>query len=349
MGGSLLYSNVVFRYVHCLSPDSLASSLSIATIGCLLLTVLRPQRSWGWWLLLGASIFITYQLRPVYLFLVPLAPVLGFALWWLSPGRIAERRAGRALVARLTLVAALPLLLFCTSRWLLVGEISLVSFGGNNFAGVVSCSLDEHVAQQLPDRVRPLADAVLQRRREIAERDPNYAGEVTRSYAQIESRFNIETWEVCVPAARQLYGDDWPQVNRSLAQLALAIVRAQPVDYGSWLAKAFVRGVYMITSEFVANPIYLAVLACLALFHARCVVLRRSRGDYQLDGKDYYLQINALWLIAIGFAITTILTVIITSPPLGRFMDPGGVFVIAVAVRALLQRIELGRKLSRAG
>ena len=94
---------------------------------------------------------------------------------------------------------------------------------------------------------------------------------------------------------QQLYGDDWKQQNRGLADLSKSIVRARPFDYGIWLVKAFVRGVYMIFSEVIANPVYFLLLSCLALLHAIYVIVRRRLADTNSIPCDstYFFQINA--------------------------------------------------------
>lgn len=339
-GSSLLYSNVVLRYTSCIAPDSLASSLSIATIGALLLAVKNPESMWRW-LLLAAGIFITYQLRPAYLFLVPLIPALGLALSWLLGTRRTDQQPPYRLpLFQLVAAALIPLFLFCTAKWLMIGNFSLVSFGGNNFAGVVTRFLDRETVSELPDDLQPLADEVLRQRGLAAKRHADFSDGVTRSYFEIERGFDIETWAVCVPASQEVYGDDWRQQNRGLADLSKAIVRARPADYGIWLVKALVRGVYMITSEMVTNPVYFLLLGALLLLHAGYVVRRcRTTSVASIDSNDeYFLQINALWLIAISFALLKILAVIVTTPPLGRFMDAGGVFLAPVLVRAVIAR-----------
>ena len=145
-----------------------------------------------------------------------------------------------------------------------------------------------------------------------------------------------------------MYGEDWLAIDRGLWQLALAVVVEKPSWYGIWLAKAFVRGVYMIVSEYIMNPVYFVLIFAMAGFHAYYIVLRKrfQRGNATTDA-DYFVELNALWLIAVSFALAKLLLVIVTSPPLGRFMDAAGVFLACVLVRALVYRIELCRQLTR--
>ena len=345
VASSLLYSNVLLRYVNALAADSLASSLAIATMGCLLLALFGQPRRVYWWAL-ALSVFATYQVRPAYLFLIPLVPALAVALRWLATPRSAPGPPWRSLALSSIAVVLIPLLAFCTVRWLAVGRFSLVSFGGNNFAGVVSVFLTADDVGRLPPDVRPLAKAVVRRRREMAASVPGYSPDVTLDYMGIERPWNVNTAQVCVPAARDVYGNDWPEMDRGLWRLALAIVARKPLCYGVWLAKAFVRGVYLIASHYVMNPVYFVLLFVMAGSHAYYVVLRkRSREETTAADPDFFVEFNALWLIAVAFALSKLLLVIVTSPPLGRFTDAAGVFFACALARGLVYRMALCRPL----
>jgi len=347
VASSLLYSNTLLRYANALAADSLASSLAIATMGWLLLTIFGKPRRVCWWVL-ALGVFATYQVRPAYLFLIPLLPALALALRWLVTPRAAPRPPWRSLVLSSIAVVLIPFLAFCTVRWVTVGRFSLVSFGGNNFAGVVSVFLTADDVDRLPPDIRPLAKAVVRRRREMAATVPDYSPEITLDYMGIERPWNVNTAHVCVPAAREVYGNDWPEMDRGLWRLALAIVARKPLCYGVWLAKAFVRGVYLIASHYLMNPVYFVLLVAMAGFHAYYVVLRkRSPGDATAADPAFFVEFNALWLIAVGFALSKLLLVIVTSPPLGRFMDAAGVFFACALVRGLVYRIALCRPLMR--
>jgi hypothetical protein len=335
VAGSLLYSHLVFRYVNNLAADCAGCSLAILSIGLLLVAILGSGSRWSWWALAG-SIFAAYQVRPAYLFLVVLVPPLGAMLAWLAGP--APPRSWRRLILTLAAAAALPLAAFGAVRWLAVGQFSLVSFGGCNFAGVVSALMDAGDPARFPAEVRPLAEAVLRRRAELAASDPQYSPGPHSSYIQIENAFNANTWQIGVPAAQEVYGDDWREIDGRLWQLAVAIVAEHPLRYGVWLAKAFVRGVYMIVSEYIMNPVYFALLALLLGAHGLCVVLRKRRGIDGAAGGVDFVPPSSVLLIAVSFALAKLLLVIVTSPPLGRFMDAAGVFLACVLAEAVLSR-----------
>lgn len=336
VAGSLLYSHLVFRYVNNLAADCAGCSLAILSIGLLLLATLGRGRPWCWWALAG-SIFAAYQVRPAYLFLVVLVPPLGAMLVWLAGPALP--RSWPRLTWKLAAAAALPLAIFGAVRWLTVGQFSLVSFGGCNFAGVVSPLMDAGDPPRFPAEVRRLAEAVLRRRAELAASDPRFSPGPHSSYSEIENAFNANTWQIGVPAAQEIYGDDWREIDRRLWQLGIAIVAEHPLRYGVWLAKAFVRGVSMIVSEYIMNPVYFALLAVLLATHGLRAVLRKRRGiEGAASGADFAPS-DGLLLIAVSFALAKLLLVIVTSPPLGRFMDAAGVFLACVLAEAVLRRV----------
>jgi len=341
---SLLYSNIFLRYGNNLAADSLASSLAVATVGWLMLTLFAERPRSYHWCGLALLVFAAYQVRPAYLFLIPLIPLLGLTLVWLVAPTGSRSGRWRSLTVKLILVVLLPYLAFCTARWSTVGHFSLVSFGGNNFAAITCMYLTEDDVAGLPPDLRPVAEAVVKNRRELAQTNPDYTAEATRSYMAIETPFDLNIGQVCVPAARETCGDDWPQVNRILWRLASAVVAEKPDYYASWLIKAFIRGVYMIVSEVIMNPVYFLVLVALGCTHVVSVVLRKRSGRTTVDGDPaLFIEINALALIAVSFALAGVLLVIVTSPALGRFMDATAVFLPCVLTRALVNRIDMVR------
>ncbi len=326
---SLLVTNTVLRNVSIISTDALASSIAIAAMGALVSVVVAP-RSAVRWLLLTALILAAYQIRPAYLFLVPLCPVLGVALiavWqWVEPdsGR-SEPVIGRwRMGGWLACCAAVPLVAFSLLRWVTVGDFGLVSFSGYNFAGLAGEFLDPVTVPCLPEEVQPVAREALRRREALAEEDPTFGDDVTTSYITIENRWDRSTWKVFFPAARTVADGDPVLTNRVLVRLATSIIRCRPKLYAIWLVKAWARGVYMIASELVIHPLVLLGLPVLLGLHF--VALARRGGVPGRRPPEMQLPWNALLLIAAMFSAVNIAFIIISSPPLGRFMDAAGVF-----------------------
>lgn len=329
---SLLVTHTLLRNVSTLATDSLASSFAIGAIGMLMAVVASPRKPFRW-ILLTALVFAAYQVRPAYLFLVPLCPVLGTGLLLLRrrlqpdrdpPPLVGPWRLGGYLAG----IALAPLLLFCLVRGAVVGDFGLVSFTGYNFCGVVGQFLDRSTVSCLPVEVQPVAEEALLRRIRLAEEIPGFSGDVVTSYITIENRFDVNTALVFPPAARTVSGGDPVETNRLLVRLATGIIRCHPKLYALWLAKAWVRGIYIIVSELAIHPLVLVLLPLLLLIHFASLSRRKS-SDPTAAGhgpRDMELPLNALLLVAILFAVFKLLFVIPTTPPLGRFMDAAGVF-----------------------
>ena len=339
----LLYSNILFGYVNNLIADSLASSISVATVGGLLWLVSGRCSSWLW-LVLSAACFATYQVRPAYLFLVFLLPILGSGLYWmrareLPHGGIEIHWLGSKLAA----CGLVPLLAYCAVRWWLVGHFALVSFGGNNFVGTVGVFLNQDMVSELPPDLQRLAETAIETRKKAVARHPEYSDEPTLQYMEIENRFDFNTWVVFVPSAQRLYGNDQPRINAELRRLAVAIIVARPGYYLAWLGKAAWRGICVALLDLAQNPIYLGGLVGLLALHG-CVVVRTVGGPPETRLEDraepsaLRFPFNAILLVALVFAGMKLLLIIITTPPLGRFMDAGAVFFPALLGIGLFDR-----------
>ncbi|MBB75208.1 MAG: hypothetical protein CMJ75_11925 [Planctomycetaceae bacterium] len=345
----LLYSNILFGYVNNLIADSLGSSISVATVG-VLLWVVAGNRSIWLWLLLSAGCFATYQVRPAYLFLVLLLPLLGTGLYWMRTRD--ESHAGNKihwLGSKLAACGLVPLFAYCAVRWWVIGHFALVSFGGNNFVGTVGVFLTPDMVSELAPDLQPLAETALATRKQALARHPEHSAKPTLQYMEIENRFDFNTWKVFVPSAQHVYGDDQPRVNTELRRLAVAIIIARPGYYLTWLAKAAWRGVCVTLLDLVQNPVYLGGLFGLLTLHG-CVVVRtmgRLPAGRLKDGGNSastHFPFNALLLVALLFAGMKLLLIIITTPPLGRFVDAGAVFFPALLGIGLFDRWSRLRK-----
>ena len=144
----------------------------------------------------------------------------------------------------------------------------------------------------------------------------------------------------------EVYRADPVRVNAGLTRLSLATICLRPGHYAVWLGKAWFRGVYMICSELVVNPVYFGLLVALAAFHWRYVVLWTQRDCVSLPSdRAHVLRFHTLCGIALAFSSFKILLVIVTTQPLGRFMDAAGMFWPTVIGAMLVHRVTALREL----
>lgn len=318
---SMLYSHFFYQYGNHLTPDHLAAAMSMTSVGALLGVIVRPAQA-SWWVLLVISTFLAYQLRPVYLFLVVFLPMAGVAVRKAMRLEVSTKMHVYRIV-QLICAIWLPLLLFCLLRWFFTGHFGVVSFGGANFAGVVTAFLHEDDIKRLPQSVQPLAAAVLEeRRRLVAAGVSEKLLGPTLSYAAIENGFDIRTWQMCVPAARKTGGKEWVEGDAALWRLATSIIWLKPSTYILWCAKAFCRGVQVAVGHFLVNPVVCLMIWVIVLAPIWRTVFqgRRTPSALLWDGQALH-ELSILWLLAVLYFLCKTAAVISTTPPLGRFMD----------------------------
>ncbi|MBP90244.1 MAG: hypothetical protein CMJ64_26635 [Planctomycetaceae bacterium] len=341
VASGLLWSSTLQRYQQCVAPDTLALSAAIAAISLLLMLVRSPNKRTVS-LLLGVCLFATYQMRPAYLFMLPLMPLLAVPLSWLArPADDFDQQAAYRLATRLAVVAFVPLLLFAGLRWVVVGHFGLVAFGGYNAAGVMGQFLTAEMVPELPADVQPLAMNALQRRDALVARSSLNA-EVTTSYTTIENRFDTYTWQIYAPAARDEANGDLLMMNSLLSRFARSIVFRKPRSYAIWIIKAGHRGIYTVFAELLFNQAVLLLLATYVVIQLRIVWLRRmgSLDSTAIDG-DQADVTSTLFIVAIAFLFAKLALVIITTPPLGRFMEAASVFYPAVLASVVYDRAQM--------
>ena len=352
ISSGILWSLTLMRYGRMLTPDCLAHSLGVIAIA-MLLGLLRHPNQWKCWFGVGFVVFAAYQCRPAYVFLVPLVPCLGCVLkWWHAPEYRPELRDLFGFGARLAALTLIPLLLFASYRYFMVGHFGLVAFGGYNASGIVCQFLEEEDIPQLPAEVHELARRGLQRRERVYA-EHGWSTEMTTSYFDIEQRFDASTWGIFVPVAKEMWPDDPIEVNRRLSTMARSTARLHPKEYVVWLFKAAVRGCYLLAAEWILNvfvALMLPLLVLLFLINAKCSGATGSASAESKGGAtgsasaESRAGANSLELVAVpliialSVALTKMSLVIITTPPLGRFMDPAAVWMPAVLAAMVCQQ-----------
>ena len=213
--------------------------LAVTTVGCLFWIAAEPRRPLGW-LLMTVCLLAAYQVRPVYLFLVPLTPCLGLWFMWLRTQHAGIAFAWKRPLAGLLAASCLPLAAFCLMRLALVGNFGLVSFAGYNLSGLAVEMLDSSLAErELPPRFRPLAREILKERQERGLHNAFVHGRW--DLARYELNFSPNIYGIAVPTVKRLYGDEPTMVNRELADFSRQVIALRKGRYLLWVAYSIPR------------------------------------------------------------------------------------------------------------
>lgn len=187
---------------HRVLTDVLGLAAVLAVASTLLLALAR--RSWRSWATVAVAVFVAYQIRPVYVCLIPVAIALAFLLR--RPGEgVGSWRSGARPALLTAAVSIVPFLLFCSLRWLLVGHFGLVSFTGHNLIGIAGSLLSPATIERVPAEWQPLARVIHAGRVErgleplVGRPFPHQKARFRQWYLQ----YNKNVWQVGSRAAHE--------------------------------------------------------------------------------------------------------------------------------------------------
>lgn len=326
---ALLYANILAGYVETIATDTLAAAVGIVCGALLLMWAVAPSPLRL--VALATAIAAGWLIRPGSVYLAVWTPCLAF---WLRS--IVAVREGTAISGRPFRPLATPLLLLTAGlgplggyvllRAAVIGEIGVASFDGYNLIGLAGQFVTSKTEAGLSPDQRRIVEAANASR---AARMPQafwYPNEPTLHYLRMEFNHDDTIWKDYVPPAQIAVGQDSGTLNRLLASLAADIIRQQPGDYATWLAKALRRAVRLIASDFVENiPMLLLLLTTCTLF-VGMTVSGRSPMHVATQGSVVML----LAVLFLSYALLNIACTIPFVPPRGRLMDGAGVWLPAL-------------------
>jgi len=314
--------------------DCLARALAVATMSFLLWVTASPKRVTGW-VGLTVSLACTYHVRPAYLFLVPLTPCLGLVFLRIRTGWRGDRFRWFAPTLGLCGVSVVPYLAFCLMRLVMVGHFGLVSFAGCNLVAVAAELIDRDLVEsRLPESLRPLGREILNRRE--ARGVPSATGRGGIDLRQLEANYNTNFWDIALPAAMHLYGEDPVVINRRVADLSRAAILARKGLYVQFVVKnlAFALNKAVVLHAFG----FLAFLA----FAVRVLVYPGPAPEPGIRTSGRHQgTMEALLLGSLLFLLCKLLLVSLVELPLARYVLAAGVFVPSIFSVLIYQ--EVGR------
>ncbi len=235
------------------------TSLAIISVSVsLLLSARGPSARRN--LMLALIVFVTVLTRPAFLFLVVMCPL---AILLLSPafrpGK-GRRHFFRELFPN-AMASVGPLVAYSAIRWAVVGHFGLVSFGGVSLAGFATNAalLNSANVSRLPTpELRSLGRKIIDKRESVATQNdrsrahPSFIFDSTAirhvgQYQFWSQSYDPSLWEVSIPATREFFNAPsaeilnpaWIQVNRSLKDLSVAVLRREWKGYLQWIGLSY--------------------------------------------------------------------------------------------------------------
>jgi hypothetical protein len=344
-----------FLYAALQPPSTVAAVLTdfaglvaAGTAVACLFWVAGARKSPAAWCTLALATAASYHIRPAYLFLAVLLPSAGSWLFWIRARRQGERFAWQWIVPGLLAAAFVPLLAYSLLRMLTVDDFGLVAFGGDTSCGLAAELLDwELVDRELPAQYRPLAAAIL-RERERRGMESVFEGRARVNMWRYERHFCPNIYEITIPAAKGIYGNDRVALNRDLRNYSRAVL-------GLRKGKCLLWAAYMLPRT-AAKMLYrgwcLWLLVPLALLLA--AVRRWMRRGVPTSGalRDA-LRISPLLAATLAVAALFYLGVVSTlilaaSYADSRLVAPSAAFLPSLLLLVVLREVTLIRRIGQA-
>jgi hypothetical protein len=303
--------------------DVPASAFSVMAVGCLFWLAACPKSIFAW-VCLATTATATYHIRPMYLFMIPLLPCLTMVMASLMPKRTDWLLRSAALATILAIILTVPFLLYCATRYVVVGHFGLVSFGGLSTSGLATELLDDRmVHDELPSEVRTLATEIYRRRQTMGMKNAFYSGTFVDLY-QYDRNFSINEWSIALPAATEIYGENQRLVNDKLGEFARAVISRRKALVLLWAAETYPRSVLKLLAK---SWVMILLVPLVLLMH----VVRRYLSSAPAGGRLPDVERNLLVmfsLLATMFFFAD-LTVIVLSGVYAesRFVITGAVLV----------------------
>jgi len=341
----LPFSELLNKFGAMLITDTLSAGLALLTLAALCRVAARPRRKAAWWLLCVA-LAATYQVRPAYLFMILLVPLLGSVLYLRHRSSESGLPVARWLV-RIVAVSVLPFVLFSTYRWVAVEQWGLVSFGGYNVVGIAGSLLSEEVVERVDPEYQELARSLLAARTERSAQlgDKRFQPLQERRFRSARRKmdtwyeeYNVNIWDMGVGLAQSQaeqrglrFKEQVPFINHQLAGLSKDVFGQLPGEYLGWIAQGMRIGVSRSVRWVRSLDLCLglALLGILALALARAVAVPRPPKAFPATAVT---DLDAIWLIAGSFFLASLLLIVLVEPPLPRYLHAAGMLLPGAAL-----------------
>lgn len=318
---SLIYTRILYGYVNTVATDTLASAIGIVVCALIMIRLSSPSAMMS--LLLSLAVMTGWLIRPAYLFLIPLAPVM---TWMIHPGRAHATRSRRWHVLTVFLLVITPLILYSSLRLAVVGRFGIVSFGGGNILGIAGQFLQPADIPSLSQEFQGIASRAIERRDSGELKVGAFDDLPTSNYMRMEDRYDLTIWHIFSDAESGEVERDPVKWNSQSRRLAVELIRLHPREYLLWLIKATRQAVRKVLWDFADNgyAFGLLVMGLGVLLVKSCYWKHGNR--LVLANSDTF---RILTLFAVVYGAMNLAVVIPVCPPLGRFTDAATVLLAA--------------------
>lgn len=330
-------------------PETPAKCFAIAATGFLLWAA--GTRSRIAFAGLAITLFLAYQMRPAFLFLLVFLPMAWLFLYIRRWGFLDPRKCFRNAIYTAA-ACALPLLLFCLLRLAVVGHFGLVSFAGHNTIGITVEMLRPETVQRLPVSDQPLA-MLMARARDGWPTDRF----LTASHSDADWRANAIQYAANINRIGRATMAKFPppggapdnvRQNETLSRMSRNTFLTHASHYVTWLKGATVESASLAVAlvlgshagaAFGLPPSYAIPLAAgmIALVLLSWPLARLAFGEGSRPFSGHAVSVVAL--IAALFFLLKMLLVVLVEPPLPRYVQAALLFVPAAAAVLCWERL----------
>jgi hypothetical protein len=331
-----------------------------------LFRIAAGKGSVGSWFGVAVGTFLAYQMRPAYLFLIGLVPVLGVILSLVrEPGVHGLSRGWRKLFACLLIASIVPFLAFASFRLMVVGHFGLVSYGSLMLSGITTQFMTKPMVERFDADLRPLATAIIESRDRNGLAPPeghrmwplvDYCAIFARTLThvvipttlkhlpEVGPRDESEARAVSsITTAESMPLDD---VSR---RLAVATIRARPFAYLLYCVKSFA---YQISFTLYVNAtislLFLGLFAAhLYVALQESIVPTRSQVAFACEVQPPTENVGPLVFLSGLFFLANVLLITIAAPPDGRYLLAASAFIPSALAVGLWQEVRRACLVSR--
>lgn len=316
-----------------IATDLPALSFAMLAICGSLRQLRRPTGRLGW-ILFVLFAAIAVSMRPAYLFLVAWPVVMSVLIsrqlrWSFRSGLWQGFKLGSGL--------GLCIVAWMGARWWTVGDFGVAPFGHQNLSGVLVQLLTKEELQALRGGPADLVEAVTQKRKELRQIGKEFETGPAIATMTLDAQWHDAMYQWIVPAANSIHESDSIAQHHALADLDRAILTTFPQRYFLWLAKAFRQATWTVAADLLMHPLFLLAIVCITVDQLWFLCSGVSLFDWWFARPESSSNAQVttpsasplamLSALALSFLLCKVCFVILTSPPIGRFVDAAAVFL----------------------